>query len=63
MKDGFVKVACATPRLRVADCSYNTSRIEALLGEAAETGAAVCVLPELAVTGYTCGDLFLQEHL
>ena len=63
MKDGFVKVACATPRLRVADCSYNTSRIEALLGEAAEAGAALCVLPELAVTGYTCGDLFLQEPL
>ena len=42
MKDGFVKVACATPRLRVADCAYNTSRIETMIGEAAEQGAALC---------------------
>ena len=63
MKDGFVKVACATPRLRVADCAYNTSRIETMIGEAAEQGAALCVFPELAVTGCTCGDLFLHDAL
>ena len=63
MKDGFLKVAAATPRVRVADCAYNASRIESLAADAAEQGAALCVFPELCVTAYTCGDLFLQETL
>ena len=63
MKDGFLKVAAATPRIRVADCSYNASRVEAMAAEAAENGAALLVFPELCLTGYTCGDLFLQETL
>ena len=63
MKDGFLKVAAATPRIRVADCAYNASRIEAMAAEAAEQGTALLVFPELCVTAYTCGDLFLQETL
>ncbi len=63
MKDGFLKVAAATPRIRVADCSYNASRVEAMAAEAAEHGAALLVFPELCLTGYTCGDLFLQDSL
>ena len=63
MKDGFLKVAAATPRIRVADCAYNTARVEELIGEAAEQGASLCVFPELVLTGYTCGDLFLQQAL
>ena len=63
MKDGFIKVAAATPRIRVADCGYNTSRVEELIGQAAEQGAALTVFPELVLTGYTCGDLFLQQAL
>lgn len=63
MKDGFLKVAAATPRVRVADCAYNTARVEELIGEAAEKGAALVVFPELVLTGYTCGDLFLHEAL
>ena len=63
MKDGFIRVAAATPRIRVADCAYNTARVEELIGEAAEKGAALCVFPELVITGYTCGDLFLQDAL
>jgi NAD+ synthase (glutamine-hydrolysing) len=58
---GFVRVAAAAPRLRVADCTYNAERILAMLGRAEEQGVAVLVLPELALTGYTCADLF--QHL
>lgn len=63
MKDGFLKVAAATPRIRVADCAYNASRVEAMAAEAAENGAALLVFPELCLTASTCGDLFLQDTL
>lgn len=63
MKDGFLKVAAATPRIRVADCAYNTARVIELMGEAMDAGVSLCVFPELVLTGYTCGDLFLQEAL
>ena len=63
MKEGFLKVAAATSRIRVADCAYNTARVEELIAEAAEQGVSLCVFPELVLTGYTCGDLFLQEAL
>ena len=63
MKQGFVKVAAATPKVAVADCVENTDRILACIREMQEEGAKIMVLPELAVTGYTCGDLFWQERL
>lgn len=63
MKEGFLKVAAATPRIRVADCAYNTARVEEMIAAAAEQGISLCVFPELVLTGYTCGDLFLQEAL
>lgn len=63
MKHGFVKVASATPEVRVADTEYNTQSILAVCRTAAEAGAKLLVLPELCITGYTCGDLFLQPLL
>ncbi len=63
MKDGFVKVAAATPQIRVADTAYNAQQTIALMIEAAEKGVKVLVFPELGLTGSTCGDLFLQEVL
>ena len=63
MRDGFVKVAAGTPEIRVADCAYNAQQIAALMKQAAEQGVKVMALPELCITGYTCGDLFLQETL
>ena len=63
MKDGFVKIACATPDLRVADCAYNGEQIVRMMREAAQAGAALTVFPELCITGYTCLDLFLQDTL
>ena len=63
MKDGFVKVAAGTPKIRVADCRYNAEQIFTLMREADKQGVKVLALPELCLTGYTCGDLFLQETL
>ena len=63
MRDGFVKVAVGTPEIRVADCAHNAQACIALMTEAAEQGVKVLCLPELCLTGYTCGDLFLQDTL
>ena len=63
MKDGFIKIACATPDVRVADCGYNADRIIEMITEAHDKGVKIVCFPELSVTGYTCGDLFLQDAL
>ena len=63
MKDGFLKIACATPDVHVADCAYNREQIVRMMQEAAHAGAALTVFPELCITGYTCLDLFLQDTL
>lgn len=63
MRDGFIKVAAGTPEIRVADCTYNAQQCLTLMRQAAEQGVKVLCLPELCLTGYTCGDLFLQESL
>ena len=63
MRDGFVKVAAGTLSIRVADCRYNAESCFTLMREADRQGVRVLVLPELCLTGYTCGDLFLQETL
>ena len=60
---GFVRVAAATPAVRVADPAGNVRAIETCIREAAANGAAVIAFPELAVTGYTCGDLFKDRAL
>ena len=63
MKYGFVKTACASPRLKVADCNFNSEQIICAAKDAAKNGATVIVFPELSITGYTCGDLFFQRTL
>ena len=63
MKDGFIKVAAVTPKIKVADTTYNGNLIRELMAETAGQGAKVVVFPELCITGYTCGDLFWQEKL
>jgi NAD+ synthase (glutamine-hydrolysing) len=63
MRHGFVRVAAATPSIRVADCIYNTEQIIQLIKKVSRGGSKVIVFPELCITGYTCGDLFLQEAL
>ena len=63
MEQGFIKVAAVTPKIRVADPAYNAGVICERLEEACGNGAKIIVFPELCITGYTCGDLFLQEIL
>lgn len=63
MKQGFVKVAAVTPKIKVADTKYNAQIICEKLEEAYEYGAKIIVFPEMCITGYTCGELFLQSIL
>ncbi len=63
MKDGFVKVAAVTPQMKVADPAFNAEQAIIAVRNAASAGAKLVVLPELCLTGYTCGDLFYQETL
>ena len=63
MKDGFLKAAALSPALRVADCAYNTAQILQELRAASARGVKLAVFPEFCLTGYTCGDLFLQRTL
>lgn len=64
MRDGFIKVAAGTPRIRVADCHYNAEQIFTMMREADQQGVPGAMpCPELCLTGYTCGDLFLQDTL
>ncbi len=60
---GFFKVAGAIPSVRVGDCTYNAERHIELIRQAAKKGVELVVFPELSLTGYTCGDLFLQPTL
>ena len=63
MKHGFIKVAAAVPFVRIADCQYNIEHIEAQVRQADAQGVEIMTFPELCITGYTCGDLFLKPFL
>ena len=63
MKYGFLRTAAVSPALHVADCAYNTQQIIAAMRAQAVAGTKLLCLPEFALTGYTCSDLFLQETL
>ena len=63
MYDGFIKVAAATPEVRVADVEFNASKTIEYIKEAEKNGAKLIVFPELCLTAYSCGDLFFQTNL
>lgn len=63
MNYGYVKVAAAVPRMKVADCKFNASEIEKEIIIAGGKGVQIIAFPELCMTGYTCGDLFAQQIL
>ena len=63
MNYGFIKTCAVSPALRVADCPYNAQKTIEAMQQAAEDGCQLTVFPELGLTGYTCGDLFLQQPL
>ncbi|TAN49834.1 MAG: NAD(+) synthase [Betaproteobacteria bacterium] len=62
-RHGFVRVALATPAVRVGDPAYNREATLALMREAAGRKALVAVFPELGLSAYTCEDLFHQQAL
>ena len=63
MRDGFICAASGAPKLRLADCHFNAEQTFTMMRVAEKAGAAVLVLPELGLTGATCGDLFFQDTL
>ena len=63
MNDGFVKVAAGSVATTVADVVANVQEIKARITEADAAGVNLLVLPELCITGYTCGDLFFSQRL
>lgn len=60
---GFVRVAAASPQLRVADCDFNTAEIKSVIVRATQEEVQLLCFPELSITAYSCGDLFFQETL
>jgi len=63
MKYGFIKVAAAIPAVKVADTEYNVQQVESLIAQAEGQGVEIVVFPELAITGYSCQDLFKEQLL
>ena len=63
MKDGFFRIAAATPQVSVADVEENLERIQEKIQEAANQGCGAVCFPELSLTAYTCGDLFKDRTL
>ena len=63
MNDGFIRLGAATPAIHVADCDANAEEICQIARKACEAGVNILCFPELCVTGYTCGDLFLEPVL
>ena len=61
--DGFLRIASATPKIRVGDVAGNAAAVLECVDAATRAGARVLVLPELCLTGYTCGDLFHDRAL
>ena len=63
MNYGFFNVSSASPELKVCDCDFNAEKIIDEVRSSYAKGSSLVVFPELCITGYTCGDLFLQKTL
>lgn len=63
MKDGFIKVAAGVPKIAVASTNANSLEIKSLITKADKEKVNLLALPELCITGYTCGDLFFNQAL
>jgi NAD+ synthase (glutamine-hydrolysing) len=60
---GFLRVASAIPKVRVADCRFNVKQIKDLIRKAEKEDVQILCFPELSITAYTCADLFFQQNL
>jgi len=61
--EGYITAAAVAPTVRPGDCKHNALRLNEAILEAEAAGARLICAPELSITGYTCGDLFLQDSL
>ena len=59
----YIRIACGVPPVQVADTKQNTRDICDKIAQAEAAGCDLVVFPELALTGYTCADLFFQKTL
>lgn len=62
-KYGFMRVGAVTPKLEISNVKFNVEEIKKMMDESFKKGVEVTVFPELSITGYTCADLFLNDHL
>lgn len=60
---GFLRVAASAPKLKVADCDFNTNEMKSVIEMALNEDVQILCFPELSITSYSCGDLFFQETL
>ena len=63
MNTGFIKVSAVSPRVTVANVEKNLQNALKTVKAESESGSSLIVFPELYLTAYTCGDLFLQDAL
>ena len=63
MNYGYLRIATAVPNVKVADCNYNVASMIALMQQAEKQHVQLLCFPELAITAYTCADLFFQQQL
>lgn len=59
---GFLRVAASAPKLKVADCDFNTNEIKSVIEKALKEDVQIICFPELSITSYSCGDLFFRKH-
>ncbi len=60
---GFLRAGVAVPKLRLCDVDFNVSAIAGMIEQAAAAGVQALAFPEMAITGYTIGDLLMQQSL
>lgn len=62
-ENGFVRVGALVNKLSLGNAIENAKEISRQIKKAYEAGVEIIVTPELSLTGYTCGDMFLQDKL
>lgn len=62
-KFGFMRVGASVPKIEISNVEFNVEEIKKVMDEAFKRGVEITLFPELSLTGYTCADLFLNEHL
>jgi NAD+ synthase (glutamine-hydrolysing) len=62
-KFGFVRILALSPKVKIGNPKENVAQILSLIEKHEEDKPDIILLPELAITGYTCANLFQQSIL